>query len=130
MMPACCVDAVLKALIDALQAVYRTQGVAIHDKHIEIIIRQMLRRGTVIDAGSTDYLPGTWWPRVHVASMRRCVPRVVSRRAARPDHGHRQGLVATESWRRLLPGDDPCHGRCDQQALRPAHRSQGERDHR
>ena len=45
-------------LINEVQAVYRTQGVAIHDKHIEIIIRQMLRRGTVIDAGTTDLLPG------------------------------------------------------------------------
>ncbi|MCF4005869.1 DNA-directed RNA polymerase subunit beta' [Corynebacterium uropygiale] len=46
-------------LIDEVQAVYRTQGVAIHDKHIEIIIRQMLRRGTVIESGSTEFLPGT-----------------------------------------------------------------------
>ncbi|MDK8675750.1 DNA-directed RNA polymerase subunit beta' [Corynebacterium accolens] len=45
-------------LINEVQAVYRTQGVAIHDKHIEIIIRQMLRRGTVIDAGTTELLPG------------------------------------------------------------------------
>ena len=45
-------------LINEVQAVYRTQGVAIHDKHIAIIIRQMLRRGTVIDAGTTDLLPG------------------------------------------------------------------------
>ncbi|WP_273408956.1 DNA-directed RNA polymerase subunit beta' [Corynebacterium ureicelerivorans] len=48
-----------KHLIDEVQAVYRTQGVSIHDKHIEIIIRQMLRRGTVIDSGSTEFLPGT-----------------------------------------------------------------------
>ena len=48
-----------KHLIDEVQTVYRTQGVAIHDKHIEIIIRQMLRRGTVINSGSTEYLPGT-----------------------------------------------------------------------
>ena len=48
-----------KHLIDEVQAVYRAQGVAIHDKHIEIIVRQMLRRGTVIDAGSTEFLPGT-----------------------------------------------------------------------
>ncbi|MEJ5997629.1 DNA-directed RNA polymerase subunit beta' [Corynebacterium sp. H130] len=46
-------------LIDEVQAVYRAQGVAIHDKHIEIIIRQMLRRGTVIESGSTEFLPGT-----------------------------------------------------------------------
>jgi len=46
-------------LVDEVQAVYRAQGVAIHDKHIEIIIRQMLRRGTVIESGSTEFLPGT-----------------------------------------------------------------------
>lgn len=46
-------------LIDEVQAVYRAQGVAIHDKHIEIIIRQMLRRGTVIESGDTEFLPGT-----------------------------------------------------------------------
>ncbi len=48
-----------KHLIDEVQAVYRTQGVSIHDKHIEIIIRQMLRRGNVIDSGDTEFLPGT-----------------------------------------------------------------------
>ena len=37
---------------------YRTQGAPIHDKHIEIIIRQMLRRVTVIDSGDTDMMPG------------------------------------------------------------------------
>lgn len=46
-------------LVDEVQDVYRAQGVAIHDKHIEIIIRQMLRRGTVIESGSTEFLPGT-----------------------------------------------------------------------
>jgi DNA-directed RNA polymerase subunit beta' len=38
--------------------VYRAQGVSIHDKHIEVIVRQMLRRVTIIDSGSTDFLPG------------------------------------------------------------------------
>ncbi|AEX38796.1 DNA-directed RNA polymerase subunit beta [Corynebacterium pseudotuberculosis 3/99-5] len=46
-------------LVDEVQDVYRAQGVAIHDKHIEIIIRQMLRRGTVIESGATEFLPGT-----------------------------------------------------------------------
>ena len=46
-------------LADEVQAVYRAQGVAIHDTHIEIIIRQMLRRGTVIESGTTEFLPGT-----------------------------------------------------------------------
>ncbi|MFT3968975.1 MAG: DNA-directed RNA polymerase subunit beta' [Micropruina sp.] len=45
-------------LVEEVQAVYRTQGAPIHDKHIEIIIRQMLRRITVIESGDTSMLPG------------------------------------------------------------------------
>jgi DNA-directed RNA polymerase subunit beta' len=37
--------------------VYRSQGVSIHDKHIEIILRQMLRRVTVLEPGDTEFLP-------------------------------------------------------------------------
>src|SRR5690606_6296071 len=44
-------------LVGEAQAVDRSQGVAIHDKHIEIIVRQMLRRVTVIEAGDTRLLP-------------------------------------------------------------------------
>ena len=45
-------------LVEEVQNVYATQGAPIHDKHIEIIIRQMLRRITVIDSGDTDMMPG------------------------------------------------------------------------
>jgi DNA-directed RNA polymerase subunit beta' len=45
-------------LVEEVQAVYATQGAPIHDKHIEIIIRQMLRRVTVIESGDTSMLPG------------------------------------------------------------------------
>ena len=45
-------------LVDEVQSVYRTQGAPIHDKHIEIIIRQMLRRVTVIESGDSDLLAG------------------------------------------------------------------------
>jgi DNA-directed RNA polymerase subunit beta' len=45
-------------LVEEVQKVYRAQGVSIHDKHIEVIVRQMLRRVTIIDSGSTDFLPG------------------------------------------------------------------------
>ncbi|WP_329812889.1 hypothetical protein, partial [Streptomyces sp. GSL17-113] len=45
-------------LVDEVQKVYRAQGVSIHDKHIEVIVRQMLRRVTIIDSGSTEFLPG------------------------------------------------------------------------
>ena len=45
-------------LTDQVQEVYRSQGVSIHDKHIEIIVRQMLRRITVLESGDADLLPG------------------------------------------------------------------------
>jgi len=49
---------VLRYLVDEVQAVYRSQGVDINDKHIEVIARQMLKRVTVIEAGDTEFLPG------------------------------------------------------------------------
>jgi DNA-directed RNA polymerase subunit beta' len=52
------IGAVRQYLVDEVQQVYRTQGVTIHDKHIEIIIRQMLRRVLVTTSGDTDLLPG------------------------------------------------------------------------
>jgi DNA-directed RNA polymerase subunit beta' len=45
-------------LLEEVQKVYRSQGVNIHDKHIEIIIAQMLRRVRVRSSGDTDLLPG------------------------------------------------------------------------
>jgi DNA-directed RNA polymerase subunit beta' len=51
-------EAVQRYLVDEVQEVYRSQGVNINDKHIEIIVRQMLRRLRVDIAGDTDLLPG------------------------------------------------------------------------
>ena len=45
-------------LVDEVQRVYRSQGVDIHDKHIELIIRQMMKKVRVESAGTTDLLPG------------------------------------------------------------------------
>ena len=45
-------------LVDEVQEVYRLQGVKINDKHIEVIVRQMLRRVRVVDSGDTDMLMG------------------------------------------------------------------------
>lgn len=47
-----------KYLVDEVQEVYRLQGVGINDKHIEVIVRQMLRRVRITDAGDTNLLPG------------------------------------------------------------------------
>jgi len=50
--------AVQKYLIDEIQAVYRLQGVKINDKHIEVIVSQMLQKVQISDAGDTDFLQG------------------------------------------------------------------------
>jgi DNA-directed RNA polymerase subunit beta' len=51
-------EALARYIIDEVQDVYRLQGVKINDKHIEVIVRQMLRRVKVQDAGDTGFIPG------------------------------------------------------------------------
>jgi DNA-directed RNA polymerase subunit beta' len=51
------VDTVQRFLVTEVQKVYKSQGVTIHDKHVEIIVRQMLRKVTVDTAGDTELLP-------------------------------------------------------------------------
>ena len=45
-------------LVDEVQEVYRLQGVSINDKHIEMIVRQMLRKVEILEEGDTSYIPG------------------------------------------------------------------------
>ncbi|EQD72817.1 DNA-directed RNA polymerase subunit beta' [mine drainage metagenome] len=52
------VGALARYITDEVQDVYRLQGVKINDKHIEVIVRQMLRRVQVVDAGETRFIPG------------------------------------------------------------------------
>ncbi len=52
------VDAVHNYLIREVQCVYRVQGVDVNDKHIEVIVRQMMRKVKVVETGMTDLLPG------------------------------------------------------------------------
>ena len=47
-----------KSLVDAIQEIYRLQGVRIHDKHIEVIVRQMMRRVLVTEVGDSNFLVG------------------------------------------------------------------------
>ncbi len=47
-------------LLREVQRVYRIQGVDINDKHVEVMIRQMMRKVRIVDSGSTDLLPGTY----------------------------------------------------------------------
>ena len=51
-------EAIQRYLVDEIQKVYRSQGVSIHDKHIEVIARRMLQKVRVDDSGDTELLPG------------------------------------------------------------------------
>ena len=53
------IQAVQRYLLQEVQKVYRLQGVDINDKHIEVIVRQMLRKVKIDDSGATDMLPGS-----------------------------------------------------------------------
>ncbi|GIF48481.1 DNA-directed RNA polymerase subunit beta' [Asanoa ferruginea] len=87
-------------LTHEVQEVYRSQGVLIHDKHIEIIIRQMLKRVTVIDSGSTEFLPGVLVDRALFESEnRRLVGEGGEPAAGRPVlMGITKASLATDSW--------------------------------
>ncbi|BBZ79595.1 DNA-directed RNA polymerase subunit beta' [Mycolicibacterium anyangense] len=87
-------------LVKEVQEVYRAQGVSIHDKHIEVIVRQMLRRVTIIDSGATEFLPGSLTERGEFeAENRRVVAEGAEPAAGRPVlMGITKASLATDSW--------------------------------
>jgi len=89
-----------KHLVDEVQNVYRSQGVEIHDKHIEVIVRQMLRRVTVLDSGDTNLLPGELVERSRFEEANRATVTAGGKPAsARPElMGITKASLATESW--------------------------------
>src|SRR5207245_6619310 len=52
------IEALARYIVDEVQDVYRLQGVKINDKHIEVIVRQMLRRVQIVEAGDANYIVG------------------------------------------------------------------------
>ena len=87
-------------LVEEVQRVYRTQGAPIHDKHIEIIIRQMLRRVTVIDSGDTSMMPGELVDRqAYEAANRKALTEGGRPAEGRPVlMGITKASLATDSW--------------------------------
>jgi DNA-directed RNA polymerase subunit beta' len=87
-------------LTDQVQEVYRSQGVSIHDKHIEIIVRQMLRRITVLESGDADLLPGELVERSRFeGENRRVVGDGGQPASGRPQlMGITKASLATDSW--------------------------------
>jgi DNA-directed RNA polymerase subunit beta' len=91
---------VQKHLVAEVQNVYRSQGVSIHDKHIEIIIRQMLKRVNVLESGDTELLPGELVERSRLSTVNHAVVNEggtpASGRAVLM--GITKASLATESW--------------------------------
>ena len=87
-------------LVAEVQEVYRSQGVSIHDKHIEIIIRQMLKRVNVLESGDTELLPGELVERPRFEEVNRAVVEQGGTPASgRPVlMGITKASLATESW--------------------------------
>ena len=87
-------------LVDQVQDVYRSQGVSIHDKHIETIVRQMLKRVTIIDSGDSGFLTGELVERgLFEARNRAVVAEGGTPAAGRPElMGITKASLATESW--------------------------------
>lgn len=62
-------DIVQKYLVDQIQEIYRLQGIDINDKHIELIVRQMMRKVRIVDPGDTDLLVGDRVDRIHFQTV-------------------------------------------------------------
>ena len=94
------VNATQRQLVNEVQEVYRSQGVDIHSKHIEVIVRQMLRRVTVLASGDTDLLPGTLVDSMRFrAENRRVVSQGGAPASGRPElMGITKASLATDSW--------------------------------
>ena len=73
-------------LVNEIQEVYRLQGVNINDKHIEVIVRQMLQKVEIVDPGETEFLPGEQVDQVEMDEAERAgwSPRARSRRRGHP----------------------------------------------
>jgi DNA-directed RNA polymerase subunit beta' len=94
------VRAVQQHLVDGVQGVYRSQGVPIHDKHIEVIVRQMLRKVTVVEHGDTDLLPGELVDRSRYTEINRATILEGKKPASARQEvmGITKASLATESW--------------------------------
>ena len=87
-------------IVEEVHTVYRSQGVDIHDKHIEVIVHQMTRRVTIIDSGDTDLLPGELVDNARFREINRNIVKNGGRPAVgRPAlMGITKASLATASW--------------------------------
>ena len=114
-----------KYLVDEVQEIYRLQGVRINDKHIEVIVRQMLRRVRIKEVGDTEFLIGEQVEKWRFEEANQRVldgqGRAGDRRAAAARHHQGEPLDRELHLGRVVPGDhEGAHRSRDQRQGRPA----------
>jgi DNA-directed RNA polymerase subunit beta' len=87
-------------LVQEVQEVYKSQGVEIHDKHIELIVRQMLKKVRIDNSGDSEFLPGELVDRPELEKMRR---QLKASKSDQPTHtqlilGITKASLATQSF--------------------------------
>ena len=98
--PATFTEELARYLVDEVQEVYRLQGVRINDKHIEVILRQMLRKVEIADAGDSHFLKGEQVEKTRVLEENEKLERDDKQPAAWMPLllGITKASLATESW--------------------------------
>ena len=128
------VEALTNYIVDEIQDVYRLQGVKINDKHIEVIVRQMLRKVRVINPADSRFLPGEQVERARMIEENEGLPKdKKARDLGTAAAGHHQGLALDRVVHLggVVPGDHARahrggHHRQDRQTAWP----EGERHRR
>ena len=99
------VDALANYIVNEIQDVYRLQGVKINDKHIEVIVRQMLRKVIIVSPGDTRFLAGE---QIDVAELREINEKLIAENKLPATHeqvllGITKASLATDLSCRRLP---------------------------
>jgi DNA-directed RNA polymerase subunit beta' len=95
------VEALARYICNEVQDVYRLQGVKINDKHIEVIVRQMLRRVQIVDAGDSRFIPGEQLERAEVLEENERMESEEGKRPATYEHmllGITKASLSTDSF--------------------------------
>ena len=87
-------EMVQRYLVDQIQQIYRLQGIDINDRHIELIVRQMLRKVRVVDPGDTDFLIGDRVDRIHFKMVNSLLKQKVNElRPQNLSYGYYPGII-------------------------------------
>jgi DNA-directed RNA polymerase subunit beta' len=128
------VEALAEYLVAEIQEVYRLQGVKINDKHIEVIVRQMLQKVEITDGGDTTLLPGEQLDREEMDEYNAKLdqgPAAGGRHPGAARHHQGEPADAFVHLGRVVPGDHArAHAGGGRREEGHADRAQGERDRR